>query len=199
MGFFKDLLDKIFAKPKSLGELLEEDHPSAWYEKNKINLFMKMLNQIDGEDLETGFRLYCQKYFNSLDNVAKLKTAGLKVDTLPFAQQWASHTVKQINEADQTKRVAYAAYYFETDPIIRFIKKLNHAIYGTTAYYISDLIRLGYINIDKDAWLYDVKLFTCKDDSESGDKLFEKVSAVLQEKNLLTEEIVEEISKDGEE
>lgn len=199
MGFFKDLLDKIFAKPKSLGELLKEDHPSAWYEKNKINVFNKMFNQVHDEYLETGFKLYCEKYFNSLDNVTKLKAAGLRVDTFVFAQQWASRTVKLINEADSTKRIAFSAYYFETDPAIRFIKKLNHALYGTTAYYISDLIRLGYINIDKDAWLYDVKLFTCKDDSESGDKLFEKVSAVLQEKNLLTEEIVEEISKDGEE
>ena len=75
-------------------------------------------------------------------------------------------------------------------------KKLNHNFYGTTAFYIIHLILLGYIDVDRDTWLYDAKLFDVDPSTdEEGNKLYDKVSPILIEKNLLTEEILKEIEE----
>ena len=196
MGFFS----KLFAKPKSLAEELAEQHPTSWYESKATSIFSKVFGKYDEEGEEAAINLFCLKYFESFDNVTQLRAQGVEIDTAMIAKEFTCYIKRLISEQTETAyKVFYAGQVFKEgkSPFVRFIKKLNHNFYGQTTFYISELIFLGYIDVDKHEWLYDKALFAfdAKSDDENGTGLFEKIGNVLSEKGLLTDSIIAEIQE----
>ena len=199
MGFFNNFLNKLFAKPKTLVETLSESHPTSWYENKAANIFSNILKNYNSEGVEAAINLFCLKYFESFDNITQLKGQGIEINVSMLAKELTCYIQKIIDsQSDIVHQAFFASQLFKEtkSPYIRFIKKLNHNFYGETAFYISELIFLGYIDVDKDDWLYDKALFAFEAKSDlDGQGLFEKVSVVLQQNNLLTEKILQEIEE----
>ncbi len=200
MGFFSNLkgfFNDLTAKKKTIEEELTEEHDTSWYEENVSNALSHFLVSYEGEGQEAGINLFCLKYIGSFENVKYCQAQGMNIDVTMMAKEMFYQIMKAVREQEaQVNQLIEARRFFKEaeSPYVRFAKKLNHNFYGETAFYISELIFLGYIDVDKDEWLYDKALFAYTDkDDENGSGLFEKVQAVLMEKGLLTEEIVAEI------
>ena len=194
MGLFSSL----FGKPKTLKEKLEEKHTTSWYASNSSELFRNVLMTRNSELIDAGVNLICKGFFDSLVNVNNLVNCGKRVDTYMLAKELSCLILRIFDKysSNMVHQSFFAMQTFKEDnsSLVRFAKKLNHNFYGTTAFYIIHLILLGYIDVDRDTWLYDAKLFEVDPSTdEEGDKLYDKVSPILIEKNLLTEEILKEI------
>ena len=201
MGFLKNLFGGMFKKEKPFEEQLAEVHATEWYEEpsNVSKMLSGIFVRYDEELRADALKLWFMGYFNSLENVKALQARGLNVDVSVMATEMISLYERETKDCtDVVEKVIIGKKYLfnaTENAYVRFAKKLNHQFWGTAAGYISDLIYLGYIDVDKDAWLYDKALFDVEDDTEDGEKIFEKVSVVLQEKNLMTQEIVAKIQE----
>lgn len=198
MGLFNKIIGKLTEKPKTVQEILAEDHPTEWYESNTSKVFIKVFIEFNEEGVDAAINLYCLKYFESFDNIKKLREEGFRVDTTILGKEFACYLQKIIADSTETgmKTFLIGQAFKNTNSYIRFIKKLNHNFYGQTAFIISELIFMDYIKVDNMEWLFDEELFTCdKIEDEEKDWLFEKISPVLMEKGLLSEEIIEEIKE----
>ena len=200
MGFFSNL----FKKPKSLEEQVKEVQPTSWYENKVSNILIEIFLRYDEDGQEAAVNLLFLRYFESLENISRLNAEGVKIDVLMMSKEMLYFYKKIYEEQTDAAHKAFCvsqAFKERHNAYVRFAKKLNHNFYGQTAFFISELIFLGYIDVDKDEWLYDKALFAfnAAADDDNGTGLFEKISSVLSEKNLLTEKIVAEIRSEMDE
>lgn len=201
MGFLRNLFGGFSKKKKTFEEELAEAHATEWYEEpyNVGKMLSGIFVRYDEELRADALKLWFMGYFNSLENVKALQASGLNVDVSVMATEMITFFERETKDCqDVVEKVVTGKRFLFNDaenPYVRFAKKLNHQFWGTAAGYISDLIYLGYINVDKDVWLYDEALFNVQDETDDGEKIFEKVSVVLQKKNLMTQEIVAKIQE----
>lgn len=187
-------------KPQTFTEKISEAHPTKWYVDNGANLFMEILKTNNQESIEAGINLYTLKYFESFENIKTLREAGKRVDTVVFGKELACMMIEIIGELEgnSVKQAFFAAQLLKEkeNPYVRFATRLNHNFYGEAAFYVSQLITLSYVDVDKDAFLYDAELFDLDPETdEDGSKLLHKITPILTEKNLFTEEIMNKIEE----
>lgn len=201
MGFLKNLVSS-FIKPQTFTEKISEEHPTSWYIDKRSELFMEILRTKNDEAIEAGVNLLCLKYFESFENIKALRNEGKRVDTVILGKELASVILKIICDDDFKNNTALQCFSAgqllkgSENPYIRFVEKLNHNFYGEAAFYISQLIFLSHLNVDKDVWLYDTELFDIDPEiDEDGSKLFKKITPILTENNLFNEEIMNEIQE----
>lgn len=196
MGLFSFLFGK--KQTKSYAQQLAEQQETKWYYENSSNVFRELLNGGNEELLEAGVNLFCTNLIESFDNIKRLKQQEKRVDTYIIASELAKQISQIIKDNDGV--VALQCFYIssfiknENNSLINFAKNLNHNFYGQSAFYIVQLLLLGHIN-EKDAWLYEQKLFNYDaiSDDEEGKGLLNQLIPILSEKNLYTKEIMNEI------
>lgn len=198
MSFLKSIFN-VF-KPQTFAEKISAEHPTEWYVDNGCNLFMEILKTGNQELIESGLELYTLKYFESFKNIKALFDAGKRIDTNILCKELSCLILKVIDQYNGN--IAHQAFFGaqllkeNENPYVRFVKKINHNFYGETAFYISQLIMLSYVDVDKDTWLYDTKLFDLNSkNDEDGSKLLKAITPILVEKNLFTQEIMDEIQE----
>ena len=175
MGGF-DKVKELFAKPKSIPDILAEDHPTDWYEK-KYDIFLKVFLEYTDEGVDSALKLFCIKYFDSLSNIKELRNNGQEVDTADLGNQLADSIKTEIDfadlsEEDIAKKVFIIGQTFKTgtNMHIRFAKKLNHNFSGESAIVVNELIAMHLVDADEDTWLYDKDLFK-KNERDSQDEV----------------------------
>ena len=201
MGFFSNLFSSLFKKPKTLQEQIMEEHSTEWYSSNKardllLEICMTWTEPAERKDILT---LWLVGYFESLANIKELKIHEVTVSTWILAGEMTALFEREIEKYDTVaKQIFYGSKYIfdeNTNPYLRFVKKLNHQFWGEGAQLISDLIYLNYIDVDRDEWLYDKVLFAIQDETEKGEKLSAKISEFLYEKGIVTDEIMIEVEE----
>ena len=197
MGLFSNL----FKKPKTLMEKIAEDHPLKWYSSSGASSLLIELCMTfeEPEDRRDILSLWISGYFGEIENIKNLGTHEVTIATGPLGDGTAALFERESEQYDTVaQKVFYGTKYIfdETkNPYIRFAQKLNHQFWGEGAKLICKLIYLGYVDVDKDEWLYDKALFAVQDDTEKGEKLFAKISEFLSDKGVLTEKILAKIEE----